>query len=638
MNQQIRIGHKLTNDDLLLLINSVKDYAIIMLDLHGNIISWNKGAENIKGYKAEEIIGKHFSNFYPIEDIAKNEPLLNLQHAEKYGSCTNTGWRLRKDGTWFWAEVVITGLYEDSGQLRGFVKITKDSTTQKEINDELEKIRAEVERINAEKLNSSLKEIADYKLALDESSIVAITDQKGIIKYVNDNFCKISKYSREELIGQDHRIINSGFHDKEFMRDLWVTIANGKIWRGEFKNRAKDGSHYWVESTIVPFLNSKGKPYQYVSIRVDITEKKIQQELFYKAEANLRTIFNHTDTAFILVDEDFKIISFNKMAEVYAWKEFRRIMTEGSDAKRLLFKQRKSHQGNIIQRVMQGEIISYEINFKQKDESINWYNAKWINVNDNANNSIGVIVAINDITANKLLEIERGRITADLIQRNKDLEQLTYIISHNLRAPVANIIGLANLVDVAEIPGEENQELISGIKFCINQLDQIILDLNHILQVKRAYEKLENVYFERLTFAITESIQQLIDKEKVTFNINFTEVNSIITLKSYIYSIFYNLIVNSIKYREPGRDPVIKLSSQKSGNKIILNFEDNGRGIDLKKNDKNIFGLYKRFDTSVEGKGMGLFMVKTQVEALGGRINVTSKIKKGTKFKIELYA
>ena len=167
---------------------------------------------------------------------------------------------------------VKSTLHDASGKPYGVFGISTDITELKVIEENLRK---------------SIREISDYKFALDESSIIAITDQKGVINHVNDNFCKISKYQAAELLGADHRIINSGYHDKEFIRELWHTIANGKIWKGEIKNKAKDGTYYWVDTTIVPFLNEQNKPYQYVAIRADITARKQAEEGLYKLNQEL---------------------------------------------------------------------------------------------------------------------------------------------------------------------------------------------------------------------------------------------------------------------------------------------------------------------------------------------------------------
>lgn len=151
-------------------------------------------------------------------------------------------------------------------------------------------------------LRTATKLANDLRYAIDQSAIVAITDQRGIIEYVNDKFCEISKYNREELIGQDHRILNSGYHPKTFMRDLWVTIANGRVFRKEIKNRAKDGAFYWVDTTIVPFLNEEGKPRQYLAIRHEITDRKRIEEQTALRAKELLAVAEIAQTISQLVD------------------------------------------------------------------------------------------------------------------------------------------------------------------------------------------------------------------------------------------------------------------------------------------------------------------------------------------------
>jgi PAS domain S-box-containing protein len=242
-----------------ILVEGVSDYAIFMLSPEGRVVSWNEGAERIQGYGASEITDKHFSIFYVEEDAELGLPEEELRVATTEGRFEEEGVRVRKDGTRYQAEVVVTALRDEAGDLRGFSQVTRDITARKEAE---------------EALRTSLRRMANLKAALDESAIVSTTDQHGKITYVNERFCEISKYYMEELLGQDHRILNSGYHTKEHFEDLWSTIARGEIWRGELRNRARDGSPYWVNTTIVPFLDEAGEPDQYFAICIDITEYK----------------------------------------------------------------------------------------------------------------------------------------------------------------------------------------------------------------------------------------------------------------------------------------------------------------------------------------------------------------------------
>jgi PAS domain S-box-containing protein len=217
----------------------------------------NEAAIDHYGYSREEFLHMTALDIRPEED---RELFRQTDHSDALGRGNyNRGiWKhVKKDGTLIYAEVVAHNVSLGNGKARLILS-----------NDVTARVEAE------ELLRKTIKEIEDYKYALEESSIIAITDQAGIIRHVNENFCKISKYRPEEVIGRDHRVVNSGYHSQEFFKNLWDTIAGGKIWKGEIRNRAKDGRNYWVDTTIVPFLDEHNAPYQYVAIRADITERK----------------------------------------------------------------------------------------------------------------------------------------------------------------------------------------------------------------------------------------------------------------------------------------------------------------------------------------------------------------------------
>jgi PAS domain S-box-containing protein len=453
--------------------------------------------------------------------------------------------------------------------------------------------------------------------------------------------------SAEEMFGwKEEEVLGRNIHTLDIVHEedmALVEEVSRNLMSGSVNSNHNENRNYTKGKDILTceWYNSVLKDEQdnitILSLVKDKTKEKKAEKLLLKSEANLRAIFDNTDIAYVFLDRASDIVSYNHTAAQAFKKELNFELAEGQnliesipcDWKRLALRR---HQA-----VLRGEKVTYELSFGKTGDTVVWYQVNMLPVYSDPGRILGLIVACEDITDRKTAELEREKMTIDLSQRNKDLEQFAYIVSHNLRSPVANILGLSHLFLSASVKEPKDQKiLMEGVASSVKKLDEVIIDLNSILQIRREInEKKEVVCFSDLVDDIKLSIQSLMEKENVIIRTDFVEVDNFFTLKSYLNSIFFNLISNSIKYRSKDFAPVIRIESRKVKDKVFIKFSDNGLGIDLQNNGNKIFGLYKKFHNHVDGKGMGLYMVKTQTEILGGKISVASEVNKGTEFMLE---
>lgn len=239
------------------------------------------------------------------------------------------------------------------------------------------------------------------------------------------------------------------------------------------------------------------------------------------------------------------------------------------------------------------------------------------------------------ITEQKRNESEKEMLIEKLMLINHDLQQFSYITSHNLRAPLNNLLGLIKLFDISSVTDASNQILLENFEKCTYQLNETVNDLINILIIKNNEDTKKEKLDIRKTFEkVVQSVQTAINEKKILIITDFNNSYEVYFNRTYLESIFLNLVTNSVKYSSPDRLPAIKVTSEKTGDGIKIYFEDNGLGIDLQRNQHRIFGLYQRFHDNADSKGLGLYMVKSQIQAMGGDINVVSEVDKGTTFTI----
>jgi light-regulated signal transduction histidine kinase (bacteriophytochrome) len=246
-------------------------------------------------------------------------------------------------------------------------------------------------------------------------------------------------------------------------------------------------------------------------------------------------------------------------------------------------------------------------------------------------------VILRDISLRLLAEKQEKQLNQELSRQNEQLQQFGFITSHNIRGPVASLLGLTNLFNHENLNDPYNSVLVKNISTTVAKLDGVIRDLNQILDYKRDIGQVkEMVNLAEVFENVCITISQWIEEADCQIEVSFSEAPEVFAIKSYVQSIFYNLLSNAIKFRNTRRPLRVEVQSFRQKENISIRFRDNGSGIDLSKYRTQIFGLYKRFHLHVDGKGLGLHLIKTQIEAMNGSIEAESAVDKGTAFLISL--
>ena len=490
---------------------------------------------------------------------------------------------------------------------------------------------------------SAVKELAEQKFALDQHAIVAVTDLQGTITYVNDRFSAINLYSREEAIGRNYRIVNSGYHPKEFFQKMYDTLGKGRVWHGEIRNRAKDGSIFWVAATTVPLLDSGGKPRQYITIRTDITARKRLEEV----REHLAAVVESSDDAIISKTLNGMVTAWNSGAErLFGYSSAESV---GKPMDRLLPLERATEESDILARIARGERVDhFETVRVRKDGKRVDISATISPVKDSSGAIVGVAKIARDITQRKTSEVEILKLndeleekvklrTAQLEAANKELETFSYSVSHDLRAPLRHISGFSQLL-VEEFganlaPGARHY--LDRIQAGTQNMGVLVDELLHLARVgrhalNRRTTNLKELVAEVITLLLPESEGRQV--EWAISDLSTAQCDPVL-----VRQIFQNLLSNALKFTRPRAQAVIEVSCREEGGQPVFMVRDNGIGFNMKYVDK-LFGVFQRLHRAedFEGTGIGLATVQRIVHKHGGQVWAEGELDKGAAFYFTL--
>ncbi|MGK7901996.1 MAG: PAS domain S-box protein [Hormoscilla sp.] len=539
-----------------------------------------------------------------------------------------------------------------------------------------------------ETIRQTIQELSDIKYALEQAAIVAITDEKGIIRYVNDKFCEVSKYSREELLGKNHRIVNSGYHPPEFFEEFWSRITTGEVWQGEIKNQAKDGTYYWVETTVVPFVNEKEKPYKYLAIRFDITARKQAEEALRCSEAKNRSLVN------AIPDLMFRLNKEGIFRDYYPAKNDKNAPTASAVIGKSISEVFPTDLAYLTRHFLEQTLQTRQPQCSEYvlpiDGSWRHCEARYVPCGEDE-----VLAIVRDITDRKqvlaalrlsearerdrALQLEQALLKlqqtqAQLIQAEKmsSLGQMVAGIAHEINNPVSFIYGnlshmdeyienLLQLLDlyqqhdrgtVPEISAaiadmdldfvkEDLPQLISSMNMGANRIREIILSLRNFSRLDEAQMKAVNIHegIDSTLLILQNRLKTKPGKPEITVVKNYGDLPLVECHACGLNQVFMNMIANAIDALDkqpPPRSIFIKTAKNIMGDRIVISIADNGPGIPPEV-QKRLFDPF--FTTKPVGKGTGLGLSISHnivVEKHSGTLQCISHPGEGTEFLIEI--
>ena len=483
------------------------------------------------------------------------------------------------------------------------------------------------------------RELATQKFALDQHAIVSITDTAGTILYANDRFCDISGYTREELLGRNHRIINSGTHPTEMFRDMWQTISHGKVWRGEVCNRALNGDLYWVNATIVPLLNATGEPERHIAIRTDITDRKRIEAQLSEQLHLVEELIEAIPLPVYLKDSAGRYVRLNKAFELFF--QISREELLGHTLNDLLPPEDASlHTEKDAELFADKGMQSYEASVHSRDGLIHdtvYRKAVLTRRDGSVSGLLGVIV---DITERKRAEIEvlRAKEAAEAASRAKS--DFLANMSHEIRTPMNGVIGMTDLALETALTAEQ-REYLTIAKSSAESLLTIINDILDFSKIEAGKLLVEEISFD-LYRLIAEVLKPLALRAHEKGIELLSEVLHDVPRyvrgdPSRIRQVLVNLVGNAIKFTNDGEIALrTELLQLQDGHAIVhFTVRDTGIGIAPDKQDL-IFDAFSQEDTSTTrkygGTGLGLSICRRLVELMGGRIWLHSQMGEGSTF------